>query len=288
MERNPVIAATDGSDTSLSAVEWAAREAVLRGTALRIVSVAVTPGRVAWQERAPGSLETSADLARDAAGVALTSAAARAAEIEPGLPISTAILTGRAGPALAAAGEEAQMLVTGSRGGGGFAALLLGSAAREAAIRSSCPVVVVRAEAMAVHREIAVGIRDLTRPAALEFAFGEARLRKARLRVIHAWELFLPQMRLTGTERPGADAGEVTAEAAAWLTEMLAPWREKYPDVVLLEDALHAHPGRLLASASDRADLVVLGRNDDRHPGVAPVLHAVLSHAHGPVAVIPE
>jgi nucleotide-binding universal stress UspA family protein len=288
MERNPVIAATDGSDASLRAVEWAAREAALHGTALRIVSVAEMPGRMTWQERAPGALETPADLIRDAAGVALRSAAVRAAEIEPGLPVRTAILTGRAGPALASAGEEALMLVTGSRGAGGFAALVLGSVAREVATRSSFPVVVVREEAMAVHREIAVGIRDLTRPGALEFAFGEARLRKARLRVVHAWQLFLPQMRLTGTERPGADAGAVTAEAAAWLTEMLAPWREKYPDVAVLEDALHAHPGRLLTSASARADLVVLGRNDGQHRGAAPVLHAVLSHAHGPVAVIPE
>ena len=32
MENGPIIAATDGSETSLRAVQWAAREAVLRGT----------------------------------------------------------------------------------------------------------------------------------------------------------------------------------------------------------------------------------------------------------------
>lgn len=288
MERNPVLAATDGSDASFRAVEWAAREAALRGTALRIVSVAAMPHRMTWQERDPGRLETVADQIRDAAEAALRSAAGHAAEAEPDLAVDTALLTGQVGPALASEGKAALMLVTGSRGEGGFAALLLGSVSRYVATHSSCPVVVVREETTAAHREVAVGIRDLSQPAALEFAFEEARLRKARLRAIHAWEVFLTQMRLTGTARPGADVQQVTAEAAAWLTEMLKGWREKNPDVEVIEDAVHAHPGRVLAGASARADLVVLGRNDDRHQGAGSVLHAVLSHAQGPVAVIPE
>ena len=39
MAPKPIIAGTDGSAGSLRAVEWAAREAVLRKTALRIVAV---------------------------------------------------------------------------------------------------------------------------------------------------------------------------------------------------------------------------------------------------------
>jgi len=40
----PLVAATDGSEGSLRAVEWAAREAVLRGTPLRIVSTVQVAG----------------------------------------------------------------------------------------------------------------------------------------------------------------------------------------------------------------------------------------------------
>lgn len=288
MGSDPIIAATDGSEASFRAVEWAAREAALRGAALRIVSVAVKPPRMIWEKDSPGGPATVADTIRDAAEAALSSATGRATEVEPGLPVLTAVLTGPPGPALAEAGKGAPMLVTGSRGADGFAALLLGSVSRHVATHASCPVVVAREETMAAHREIAVGIRDLDQTAALEFAFEEARLRKARLHAIHAWQLFLPEMRLTGTERPGADARAVTREASAWLVEALSGWRQKYPQVEVIEDAVHAHPGRVLAGASARADLVVLGRNDHRNQGVGSVLHAVLSHAHGPVAVIPE
>jgi len=40
MSAKPIVAATDGSEESLRAVDWAAREAVLRGAALRIVAPA--------------------------------------------------------------------------------------------------------------------------------------------------------------------------------------------------------------------------------------------------------
>jgi nucleotide-binding universal stress UspA family protein len=288
METSPIFAATDGSEDSLRAVEWAAREAVLRGTTLRVVSVPVMPPRMTWQKEMEGRPETVADILRDEAEHALGWAADRAMQIEPGLAVSKELLTGPPGEALAEAAASATMLVTGPRGMDGFAGLLIGSVSRYLATHARCPVVVDREETMAVHREVAVGVRDLVEPGALAFAFEEARLRNARLRVIHAWQLFLPAMRLTGTERPGADARAVTAEAAAWLTEMLAGWREKYPDVEIIEDALHAHPGKVLAGASARADLVVIGRNDQHHRRTAATLHSVLSHAHGPVAIIPE
>lgn len=105
------------------------------------------------------------------------------------------------------------MLVVGSRGGSGFAALLLGSVSRSVAFAAECPVVVVREESMAAHRQIVVGVHDLHQPNALGFAFEEARLRQARLHVAYSWQLFLPAMRLAGTERPGADASEVAPVA---------------------------------------------------------------------------
>jgi nucleotide-binding universal stress UspA family protein len=291
MASNVVVAGTDGSEQSLRAAEWAAHEAVLRGSALRIVSVPALPPRMSWQRAPQGGPDTVADVIRHSYEQALATAAARAAKAQPGLAVETALLSGRPAQALCEAATDASMLVVGSRGAGGFAALVLGSLSRYVATSAQGPVVVAREEAVAAHHEVAVGVQDLDQPTAIGFAFEEATLRKARLRAVHAWQWFLPEMRLTGTERPGADARDVTSEAAGWLADLLTFWRERYPEVEVIEDVVHAQPGRALAGASARADLVVLGRSDAEDSGhlrTGAVTHAVLNHAHSPVAIIPE
>jgi len=53
---------------------------------------------------------------------------------------------------------------------------------------------------------------------------------------------------------------------------------------------VYGHPARALVGLSARADLVVIGRHA-RHavlPGPGAVRHAVLNHAHGPVATVPS
>ena len=290
MAGNVFMAGTDGSEQSLRAVEWAAREAVLRGGSLRVVSVPMLPPLMAWGRGPQGRPDAVAHAIRASCEQALATAADRATEVEPGLVVDTALLRGPSAEALVEAAADAAMLVVGSRGAGGFAALVLGSVSRYVAIHAGCPVIVAREESMASRREVVVGIRDLDQPAAIGFAFEEAMLRKARLRAVHAWPLFLPEMRLTGTERPGADARQVTSEASAWLADLLTFWRQKYPEVEVAVDVMHAHPGRVLASASARADLVVLGRSTadkSPHPGPGAVTHAVLNHSHSPVAIVP-
>ena len=46
MASKPIVTGTDGSEESLRAVGWAAREAVLRGAPLRIVAAAALPPRM--------------------------------------------------------------------------------------------------------------------------------------------------------------------------------------------------------------------------------------------------
>ena len=43
MNVEPIVVGTDGSEESLQAVDWAAREAALRGAPLRIVAAAAAP-----------------------------------------------------------------------------------------------------------------------------------------------------------------------------------------------------------------------------------------------------
>ena len=290
MAVRPVVAATDGSEESLRAVGWAAREAALHQTALRIVSVTELPAAPGWATSG-GLME----LAHQATQRALAVAAEQAAEQAPGLMIDTGVLPGPPALALAGNARDALMLVVGSRGAGGFAALVLGSVSRYVATHAPCPVVVAREESMATHREIVVGVDGPGQSAAaLGFAFEEAALRKARLLAVHALFSFLPVIRplaaLTAAERAAAGRRELPADAAAQLDAMLAGWKDRYPQVQAGWEVVHAHPGRVLAGASAHADLVVLGRHAAGGPhalGVGSVTHAVLSHAHGPVATVP-
>jgi nucleotide-binding universal stress UspA family protein len=281
MTGKPVVAGTDGSEESLLAVEWAGREAALRQLPLLVVS-ALAP--LPWITPDGSGAEVT-EVARKRLERALAAATDRAAGIAPGLKADTEVVPGPPARALTALAREAALLVVGSRGAGGFAAMILGSVSRYTATHAACPVVVVREETMAVHREIVVGVRDLDPPgpsAALSFAFREAALRNARLVAVHAWYWSVPASRL--------DSPEVPDGAARQLADVLTEYQAAYPDVEVRRDVVNAHPGRLLAGASARADLVVLGRHG--HPaeegrGVSSVTHAVLSHAHGPVAVVP-
>jgi nucleotide-binding universal stress UspA family protein len=289
MADSHVIVGTDGSDVSLRAVDWAAREAVLRDRPLRIVSVPALPPRMSWyQHSGPPAV---ADVVHERAEQAVAGAAARATAVEPGVGVSTAVLPGAPSSVLAETADGAAMLVVGSRGGGGFAALLLGSVGRDVAFSAGCPVVVVREEAMGGHQQVVVGVHDGAQASALGFAFEEAQRRLARLHVVYAWQIFLPGLRPGLGGESGSEAQRGTPEAAQWLAGLIAPWRQKYPAVEVAEDSVHASPSRVLVGASARADLVVLGRDggpDSGNAGPAALAHAMLNHAHCPVAIIPE
>ena len=287
MSAKPIVAATDGSEESLRAVDWAAREAVLRGAPLRIVSAAALLPRMMGRHDGP-HVETVTDVLSENRDRALAAAAARAAKISPDLLVDTDRLPGAPAEAVTDSGSGALMLVVGSRGVGAFTALILGSVSRYTATHAPCPVVVVRDEISAEHRQVAVGIGDPdTSAAALSFAFEEATLRKASLLAVHAWNT-PPSEGARVWEAfaaPGAQA--IQEQLTSKLTALLDDWRAKYPDVPASQDVVAGHPGRALAGLSARADLVVIGRHAGPH-GPGAVTHAVLSHAHGPVVTIPS
>jgi nucleotide-binding universal stress UspA family protein len=277
MTTKPIVVGTDGSAQAVRAVEWAAREAVLRGAPLRIVSAAEMPPRMSAPP--PGSgVETVATRLTADRDAALTAGAAAAAAAAPGVAIETLAVDGPPAQAIIGRGADALMVVVGSDGGGAFAAMALGSVSRYAAVHAACPVVVIRAEPSGTDRVVVVGIRSPEDCGpAIEFAFEEAHLRQASLLAVHAWQFI--------RDSGGAE------QAAAALEAALSDCRVKYQDVSATSEVVHGHPGRVLADLSARADLVVLGRHGGSArlvPGPARVVHAVVSHAHGPVATVPS
>ena len=292
MSANPVVAGTDGSQESLRAVDWAAREAVLRGLPLRIVSAAaLLPGMTERQREAVSGLGTVSNAMRKNRDRALAAAAERVRAAAPDLVIDVGELTGAPARSLVEAGAGASMLVVGARGIGSFAAMVLGSVSPYVSAHAPCPVVVVREETTAAQRQVGVGIGDPERSAvALAFAFEEAALRKATLIALHAWDVPYDQIgpAVWDLATPGRPALE--EETARQLDSVLADWRGKYPDVQVSHDFVHAHPGRALVGLSARADLVVLGRHTTHGglPGAGAIRHSVLNHAHGPVVIVPS
>jgi nucleotide-binding universal stress UspA family protein len=286
MASKPIVAATDGSEESLRAVDWAAREAALRGAPLRIVSAAALLPRMIGGH-AMSDYDTVADNIRTHRDQALAAGTERAGKAAPGLLVDADYLDGPPAHAVTEAGAGALMLVVGSRGVGAFAAMILGSVSRYAATHAACPVVVVREEVGAAHRQIGVGVGDLEHSRALlDYAFAEAVLRNASVVALHAWHT--PQFDISRAgQAPAAPAADVfQTESARELEGLLDAWRDKFPGVPVSQDVVHGHPGRALAGLSARADLVVLGRHPAHH-GPGTVIHAVLNHAHGPVVTVP-
>ena len=277
MTMKAIVAATDGSEESLRAVEWAAAEARLRAMPLRIVS-AMSPLPWTIPLQLLPDRDRIADLLGSEREQALKTAVPRAAARAPGLVIAADPLGGPPAQVIARTGSSASMLVVGSRGAGAFMAMTLGSVSRYVTAHAGCPVVVVRDQSAVPHGQVVVGVGDPDDCAdALAFGFEEADLRQASLLAVHAW----------------AAPGPVPAGACVGLAEVLRTWQEKYPDVPAGQEVVPGHPARVLVGLSARADLVVLGRRvkHARHaglPGPGSVRHAVLSHAHGPVVIVPS
>jgi nucleotide-binding universal stress UspA family protein len=286
MASKPIVAGTDGSEESLQAVGWAAREAALRGAPLRIVATAGLLPRMR-PHTDETQYETVTDVLVDDRDRALAMAAERAAKAAAGVLIDTDELTGPTAQSVTQSGAGALMLVLGSRGTGAFTALLLGSVSRYAASHASSPVVVIRDDPSVPRGLIGVGVADTDSCRdALSFALEEASLRHASLHAVHAWHT--PQ---TEISRAGQffteSSAQAAADAARQLAGLLDECRAKYPDVPVTQEVVHGHPARALAGLSARADLVVIGRRPGT-PGPGSVRHALLNHAHGPVAVVPS
>lgn len=285
-----VVAGIDGSRDSLLAAGWAAREAALRGLPLRLVHAAPVAER---DDTEPPAAYTRTQAGEDL----LRRAEADLAVQHAGAEVTAQQIADEPAPALLGLADRAELLVLGARGEGGFDGLAVGSTALATADAASCPVVIVpagRDTPGAVPKsdaDIALGV-DVRRVAEppLDFAFEAARLRDARLRVVHAWSLSFAG--------PWAPLGVPEWDRATWedeevqrLSDVLDGRRHMNPEVPVLPDVVLLHPAYALVNASRQAALVVVGRRSGlRTTGrrLGPVAHAVLHHAHCPVAVVPH
>ena len=140
-----IVVGVDGSGHSQHALEWAMKEAAVRQAPLTVMTVhevirgyfggyAVFPDDAALAEQAGQAVQAEVDKALADLG-----------ESRPA-SVTVRVAMGSVVEELVQAGEDADMLVVGSRGAGGFARMVLGSVSSLVTQHAPCPVVIIPPE----------------------------------------------------------------------------------------------------------------------------------------------
>ncbi|MGB6516015.1 MAG: universal stress protein [Mycobacterium sp.] len=282
-----IIVGVDGSPASDAAVSWAAHDAVIRDIPLTLMHVA-NPAASTWSQ-AP-LLDEFAEW-QEAEGRGIL---ANASKIAHDIANDTSQITingelqfSAPGPTLVDRSEDAELIVVGTDGRGALARGLLGSVSSGLVRHARCPVAVIHdGEPRMPHptnAPVLVGADGSSASElATEIAFDEASRRHVGLIALHAWsnkEL---------VEVPGVDWPAVKAEEERLMSEALAGWQERYPDVTVSKLLVCDQPARALVETSQSAQLVVLGshgRNALTRTFLGSVSNAVVQSVRVPVIV---
>jgi nucleotide-binding universal stress UspA family protein len=284
----PVLAGVDGSPAAFRAATWAAHEARLRGRRLHLLYVntwpaymnANWPGLTGWDVAAGHAI--GLDVLERARRTALAA--------EPGIEVDTGASAGPATRVLGEASADVALLVIGRRGGGGFTDRLVGSSAAQIAQFAACPTVVVPEIGLIVPPDgpgvvVGVDVGDNAQPA-IELAFDEASRRRLPLTAVRAWTLLSDQPGLRADVIPLPE--DLEAEQRRLLSEALAGWSAKYPDVLVVSRVVRRHAATALAHVGRDAALLVVGARGAggfRGLRLGSVSDAVIRHAPCSVAV---
>ncbi|GGP94200.1 MULTISPECIES: universal stress protein [Streptomyces] len=259
---------------------WAADEAHRRRLSLRLVAVAPQhdthhvddiTGPVDLRRAGADRLEQARNWVRDR---------------HPEVDVTGDLLHGFPAPVLGRVAKEARLVVLGSRHLSRTAEFFsAGSVVVPVSAQASCPVVVV-GDAEHISQQppyVVVGLDgSASATAALAFAFDEADLRGAALRVVCVRQ---PPLFMSNDE-------EVALRAQrALLSEATAGLSDKYPDVHVTHEAMTGHPVEELARAAEHALALVVGRRGrGGYTGMrlGSVVHGLLHRAHCPVITVPS
>lgn len=137
-----IVAAVDGSPSSIEALRWAVHYAELSGGTVDAViawQFPIAAGGLGWAPTSPLDDTDYAELAAKTLNEAITEVSP-----PPAVTVHQSVIEGNAGQVLLERAKDADLLVVGNRGHGGLTDALIGSISVRCLHHSTCPVLVVR------------------------------------------------------------------------------------------------------------------------------------------------
>lgn len=282
----PVVVGIDGSEHSDRAVRFAVVEARRRNAPITLVN--------AVHETAPMSAMLplySVEAFVDAGRRLVEDAERLVQELDPEVEVGSTVRGGSRVGLLVEEGEHASVIVLGHRSRHGVGRVFASSTTTGVAARAHCPVVSVPDtwSPERTYGRVVVGVDESTASHdALLTGFQEARRRGSSLVALHAWRLPTTYYDIA------VPADQVEAwmrEAAEEMDKTLAPFREAFPDVAVEVDLRHEYAGPALLSATEEADLIVVGRRGHGAPlsfYLGSLARMLIREGHCPVEVVPQ
>lgn len=285
----PILVGIDDSPAVDRTLQWAADDARVRRVPLRLAyAFRYERTRIPRYYEIPDVEHSDLEVraSQSIADEVITRAVDTALSFDPGVDVSGDAVDGDAAHVLIEASEQASQLVVGSRHTTALGSAVPGSVSAAVSARAACPVVVVRGPSSPEPGAgVVIGVDDTeTSETVLEFGFAHASWHGLAVRPVLCWHPDLLPLKGRQAEPPAP------ARVEAWLSEALAGWQERYPDVAVHPEVVREHPVAGLVGASTGQHLLVVGRHG-RHAlsgtSLGSVSQGVLHHATCPVAVVP-
>ncbi|GIG64343.1 universal stress protein [Phytomonospora endophytica] len=285
-ERARIVVGIDDAPESLTALQWAAKEADASKRPMLLIHVYVPSSPTSKQQgRAYRTTTEERRHTEERAWQLVEQAAQLAHKQSAELSIETEAVEGDPYRILSDRAGNSSMLVVGSHGRGLLGRMLLGSVSTALTARPSSPVVLVRTGTRepAPDAPIVVGLDGSPASrAALLFAGRYATAQQIPVSVISCWR--------RSDEHGMGTPAEQEHRLGLWLAEELKPFQREFPRVRLTSSLQETRPAESLVDSSSQARLTVVGtRGPERAPeGVSgSVAQALLHHSWSPVAMVP-
>ena len=281
----PVLVGVNDEPSSDLALRWALSDARTLGVPVKVVHAFSGISRMEpmYRDIPDANLAQPQHVAEQLVARIIDQARA----IDSEVVVKGEAIEGGPGGVLALEASSATELVLGSRHLTALRSAVLGSVGAAVAGRTACPVIVVRAPAGLPDdgAAVVVGVDTTDRAqSVLAVGFDHASRHQVPLRPVLCWH---PDLLASMKWRPSPPVPE---QAERWLSEALAGWRDRYPDVAVHPEVIREHPVAGLVLASSAQYLLVVGTAGHHGlPGalLGSVSQGVLHRATCPVAIVP-